>query len=687
MQVSTFSHGIYKIPNLKAFLGASKLSLASNQKSFTINDVIVGWGMKKNTVKAKKIAIQNQLPYLSLEDGFIRSVGLGRAGNASISLVADACGIYYDASKPSDLENLLNGSDDAFDENLIAQAKKAILLILNHHISKYNGQQFAPASLFDSQQKNILIVDQVAGYASLTYGALDFSLEQMVSAAKLENPGARIYVKLHPETVEGFRKGLFSKLEKDADLVFISENYNPISVLKNIDKVYVVTSQLGFEALLMNIPVTCFGMPFYAGWGLTDDRASCARRTKVRTLEEVFAAAYMLYSRYVNPVSGKRCDIFEAIDYIALQNQMDDPNEQKIFCFGIRHWTRVNIKPLLSSSDQKIKFVKSVSAAKKAGIKQGDRIVVWGTRRPDGIERLESITGQQAICMEDGFLRSVGLGSDFTRPSSLVLDSEGIYFDPSKPSNLESLLESSDFSPSLLARAVAIREKLISSQLTKYNLQPNNRLETDAAQSQKIILVPGQVEDDASIRLGCESVNTNLKLIQAVRQSNPNAYIIYKPHPDVSTGNRIGKVHPDTALIYCDQYVDQTGIAACLETANEVHTMTSLVGFEALMRKIPVTVYGMPFYAGWNLTTDKLSISRRHRHLSLDELVAGALLLYPRYYDWDSKSFATCEQTIDKLIAARALSEQKTGANRLQITYLERQVKKARLMIKGVLNA
>ncbi len=631
--------------------------------------------------------MQNQIPYLSLEDGFIRSVGLGRAGNASISLVTDASGIYYDASKPSDLENILNGSDKIFNENLIEQAKKAISLILKYHISKYNGQPFAPATLFDSQQKHVLIVDQVAGDASVTHGGAGFSLEKMVTAAKSENPGARIVVKLHPETVEGFRKGLFSKFEKDADLVFITENYNPLSVLKNIDKVYVVTSQLGFEALLLNIPVTCFGMPFYAGWGLTDDRASCARRTKVRTLEEVFAAAYILYSRYVNPVSGKRCDIFEAIDYIALQNKMDDPNEQQIFCFGIRHWTRFNIKPLLSANGRKIQFVKSVSAAKKAGIKQGDRIVVWGTRRPEGLEQLERITGQSAICMEDGFLRSVGLGSDFTRPSSLVLDSEGIYFDPSKPSNLETLLQRTDFSNSLLARATAVREKLISSQLTKYNLEPNSKLETDAAKMQKIILVPGQVEDDASIRLGCESVNTNLKLIQAVRASNPNAYIIYKPHPDVSTGNRVGKVHPDIAMKYCDQYVDQTGIASCIEAADEVHTMTSLVGFEALMRKIPVTAYGMPFYAGWNLTTDKLSITRRHRRLSLDQLVAGTLLLYPRYYDWDSKSFATCEQTIDKLIAARALSQQKTGTNRLQVTYLQRQIKKAGLMIKGVLSA
>ena len=39
-----------------------------------------------------------------------------------------------------------------------------------------------------------------------------------------------------------------------------------------------------------------------------------------------------------------------------------------------------------------------------------------------------------------------------------------------------------------------------------------------------------------------------------------------------------------------------------LGIVDEVHTLTSLTGFEALLRGIEVHAYGGPFYAGWGLT-------------------------------------------------------------------------------------
>jgi len=76
----------------------------------------------------------------------------------------------------------------------------------------------------------------------------------------------------------------------------------------------------------MDKEVVCFGMPFYAGRGLTDDRETRSRRTKKRSVKEVFIAAYMLYSRYVNPVTGKRCDILEALDYLERRTRMEKHN-------------------------------------------------------------------------------------------------------------------------------------------------------------------------------------------------------------------------------------------------------------------------------------------------------------------------------------------------------------------------
>ena len=181
----------------------------------------------------------------------------------------------------------------------------------------------------------------------------------------------------------------------------------------------------------------------------------------------------MLYSRYVNPVTGTRCDILEALEYLELQTRMEKLNSSDIYCFGIRHWTRVNIKPFLSSNHNKVVFVKTVAAAKKAGIKKHDQVVIWGTREPPGLDELINITQKHLLSMEDGFLRSVGLGSDLVRPSSLVLDPEGIYFDPSQPSQLELLLANTTFSQALLQQAIRVRTKVIQSRLTKYNHEPD----------------------------------------------------------------------------------------------------------------------------------------------------------------------------------------------------------------------
>src|SRR3546814_12299775 len=53
-----------------------------------------------------------------------------------------------------------------------------------------------------------------------------------------------------------------------------------------------------------------------------------------------------------------------------------------------------------------------------------------------------------------------------------------------------------------------------------------------------VILVPGQVEDDASIRFGCTDVRTNIALLKAARAARPDAFIVYKPHPAVGSGHR-----------------------------------------------------------------------------------------------------------------------------------------------------
>ncbi len=81
-----------------------------------------------------------------------------------------------------------------------------------------------------------------------------------------------------------------------------------------------MTSLMGFEALLRGTPVTCTGAPFYAGWGLTEDRGAVpARRAARPTLAGLAHAALIDFPRYFNPATGAPISPEEALDRLAVQ--------------------------------------------------------------------------------------------------------------------------------------------------------------------------------------------------------------------------------------------------------------------------------------------------------------------------------------------------------------------------------
>jgi capsular polysaccharide export protein len=146
--------------------------------------------------------------------------------------------------------------------------------------------------------------------------------------------------------------------------------------------------------------------------------------------------------------------------------------------------------------------------------------------------------------------------------------------------------------------------------------------------------VPGQVEDDASVRLGGGALQGNLALLRAVRAAHPEAWLVYKPHPDLEAGFRRGRLPPEALAGLADQVVTGAPLTALFPQIEALHTLTSLSGFEALLRGVPVVTWGQPFYAGWGLTEDRApALPRRGRALTLDALVAAALILFPRQVD------------------------------------------------------
>jgi capsular polysaccharide export protein len=646
--VGVFSAGLMRLAGLELLLGAERLRFRPSDRSATRLAAVAGWGHKPTAQAARDYARRHHLPYLALEDGFLRSVGLG-SREPPLSLIVDDLGIYYDARAPSGLEELLQSDTRLENATLLARAARFRQRILESGVSKYNhAPDELPPELANAEDL-VVVADQTYDDASVTGALADAgTFDQALQAALDEHPRARVVVKVHPATVAGKKRGYLAGRQLSERVTVVSADLNPQALLRRARHLYVCSSQLGFEGLLAGVRVTCFGQAFYAGWGLTDDRQSAPRRSRRLTLDQLVAGALLLYPRYRHPLTKQRAEAEQVLEHLALQRQLFADNRRHFVCFGMSYWKRPFVRRYLSSPGRRVRFARSPTELAGVADVQQLTAVVWASKKTPELSTWASERGIPLWHMEDGFLRSAGLGSDLTAPGSLVLDPDGIYYDPSQPSRLEKLLQGAAFSSDELERAARLRQQVVDSRISKYNLPGVERLQVAARSDQRVLLVPGQVADDASVRLGTQSVGDNLSLLHAVRRANPDAYIIYKPHPDVLSGNRSGSLHDVTPAPW-DLLVGQVPLATCLAAASEVHTMTSLVGFEALLRGLRVVTYGQPFYAGWGLTEDHAPLDRRTRRLSLDELVAGALLRYPRYVSWPARCFCSAEDKVLEL--------------------------------------
>ena len=344
---------------------------------------------------------------------------------------------------------------------------------------------------------------------------------------------------------------------------------------------------------------------------------------------EFAAATLILGARYVDPFTGTRIPCEDFLDLAEDWRRHAGVKAAVACCVGVSFWKRARIAAMLGDAARPV--FRNTAAGAVAAARRRGALAVWPSRQPAGLEALARGASVPLFRIEDGFIRSVGLGAEFRPPLSVVCDRLGIYYDATAPSDLEDILAHTRFDPALLARATALRTRMVRDGVTKYNLAGDVAL--DVARDRPVVLVPGQVADDRSVLLGGGGAQPGLELLERVRAQAPDATIIYKPHPDVEAGFREGAIPDAEALRYADHVVRAGSMASLLDQVDTVHTLTSLTGFEALMRGKAVTTYGQPFYAGWGLTTDLNPPARRARRLELDALVAATLILYPLYFD------------------------------------------------------
>ena len=374
-------------------------------------------------------------------------------------------------------------------------------------------------------------------------------------------------------------------------------------------------------ARILEIPVKIlspgrFGLPGDSGARLDD-----------------LAAKALCSAAWRNPFTGEASTFEDTVELLGLWRRIFDANRVVAAACGMNWWKRKEIRRFLWYPGQSLAIVRSARRALRVAREAGGAIAVWPSRISPQLIASARAKGVPLVQVEDGFVRSVGLGVNLVPPSSVVVDATGIHFDPRAPSDLETILNETEASPRLLERAGLLRETIVKAGISKYaaghaSIIPERR------PGKRLVLVPGQVEDDMSVRAGGGGLTSNLELVRRVRALEPDAEIWFRPHPDVDAGHRKGKVSDADILHHADRVVRGGGMAPLLDVVDSVHVLTSLTGFEALLRGREVTCHGTPFYAGWGLTRDLGAIpARRKRKLTLDALVAGVLILYPRYLD------------------------------------------------------
>lgn len=627
-------HGLERLFDAEATTGGRVAKLAAEDKIICRDDHDeINW--------AKKLRRHHDLPITVIGPGPIQSV---RPEHEHVPFSIWYCDLSADAQIDGDfhrtsIKNALSNCDETRGEHALNAWNTHNLSAFNTHLQ--HRLKHLPKDAPDDAERHVVVVDHY----------LLQNAPGLIDRIRADAPTADVSLAIVNERVSWSGLGAWPDTDETAEL---GDPISDAELIARSDKLYVHAHSIGFGAIMAGKSVYCTGTPFYAGWGFSED-AQPSDETRDISLSAFADAALVGSVLYRDPYEGHRIDFEEAFEIYGFLHDRFRENKRRAYCIGVKWWNHESVGALLDGAGGPAVFDDDFKSALRGAKNNHGRIVAWSSAATDERAAECARAGIPFLRVEDGFLRSVGLGAALAKGASAAFDTTGIYFDATRPSDLETMIENVDLDDDQLRRAADLRDAIIKARLTKYNVG-RRRTDLEIPSDRATILVPGQVADDAGIlktlsqTVDCSGkTNVNESLLKAVRARSPDAYVIYKPHPDVEADLRKGRVYDDIARQYADAIVTDVDILDLIERCDRIETVSSLTGFEALMRGKSVTAHGMPFYAGWGLTEDLTTCPRRTRRRTIDELVYFALIAYGRYIDPETLLPCRPERLVDNL--------------------------------------
>lgn len=294
---------------------------------------------------------------------------------------------------------------------------------------------------------------------------------------------------------------------------------------------------------------------------------------------------------------------------------------------------------------------KSLKAAKKCGA-----FMQWGAKETDQMGMIRSFAAELRrphFYVEDGFLRSFDIGLSGEPGISVILDDLGFYFDARRPSRLETILNTEHIGSLRRWRARRAIGKIVRNKVSKFNNAPECLpFELEERTTKKRILLVDQRAGDESIAGALADSGAFTKMLENAFQQE-GVEVVVKIHPDAMSGKKQSAISEtlqgwrnDSRLKLVATPVNPYTL---FQAVDEVHAVGSGMGFEAAMAGKPVHCWGAPYYAGWGFTTDHITVPRRHRRRSIEEVFYAAWIMLSRYADPHTKRRCSVERAVKVL--------------------------------------